>query len=84
MPVPVLALLLAAAQSADAPPSPPPKPMLICRASERETGSRIRHGRKCKTAEEWAIDDAERDRKPAGMRITEGQSIQTGAPGSPH
>jgi len=82
-----LALLIAAlaAAPADAPPAAAPsKPMLICRASERETGSRIRHGRKCKTAEEWAIADAERDRKPANLRVTEGQSIPTGLPGSPH
>jgi hypothetical protein len=82
----LLAILILAAQSADAaaPPAPPPKPMLICRASERETGSRIRHGRKCKTAEEWAAEDAERARRPASLQVTEGQSVPTGAPGSPH
>jgi len=80
----LLAVLILAAQSADAAAAPAPKPMLICRASERETGSRIRHGRKCKTAEQWAAEDAERARRPASLQITEGQSVPTGAPGSPH
>jgi len=84
MPLATLMFALAATQSAAAAPSPPPKPMLICRASERETGSRIRHGRKCKTAEEWAIEDAERDRKPASLGLTEGQQINTGQPSAPH
>jgi hypothetical protein len=84
MPIASLIFALAAAQSGDAAPSPPPKPMLICRASERELGSRIRKGRKCKTADEWALEDAERDRKPANLRVTEGQSTPTGLPGSPH
>lgn len=83
MPLALLVAALAAAP-ADERAAAPAKPMLICRASERETGSRIRHGRKCKTAEEWAIEDAERDRKPANLRVTEGQSIPTGLPGSPH
>ena len=81
----LLAVLMIAAEApADAAPAPPPKQMLICRARERETGSRIRHGRKCKTAEEWAAEDAERARRPASLQITEGQSVPTGQPGSPH
>jgi hypothetical protein len=46
-------------------------------------GSRIRRGARCKTADEWALEDARRDRKPADMRVTEGQQINTGAPSSP-
>ncbi|HEY6661602.1 MAG TPA: hypothetical protein VIZ66_01640 [Sphingomicrobium sp.] len=80
--VPLFALVAAAAPDPAA--AAPPQPMLICRASERETGSRIRHGRKCKTADEWALEDARRDRKPADLRVTEGQSTPTGMPGSPH
>ena len=78
----VLVLMFAAAPDSGA--APPVKPMLICRASEREVGSRIRKGRQCKTAEEWAQLDAERDRRPASLQVTEGQGISTGAPGSPH
>ena len=82
MPFPLF--ILATVEAAAAPPSPPARPVLICRASEREVGSRIRKGRQCKTAEEWALVDAERDRRPASMGVTEGQAIQTGAPSSPH
>ena len=84
MPLAVLIIALAAAPAADPAAGPPPKPMLICRASEREVGSRIRKGRKCKTADEWALDDARRDRRPADLRVTEGQSASTRLPGSPH
>ena len=82
--VPLFALVAAAAPDPATASPPTPTPMLICRASERETGSRIRHGRKCKTADEWALEDARRDRKPADLRVTEGQSVATGMPGSPH
>ena len=84
MPLALLIAALAAAPADKPPAAAPSKPMLICRASERETGSRIRHGRKCKTAEEWAIEDAERDRKPASLGLTEGQQISTGQPSAPH
>ena len=81
----MLAVLIVALAAADpAAAVPPAKPMLICRASEREVGSRIRKGRRCKTADEWAREDAERERKPANLRVTEGQSVATGAPSAPH
>lgn len=66
------------------PGTAPPKPPLICRKSEKEVGSHIRTGKRCRTAEEWERADAERERKPADMRVTEGQSTPTGLPGSPH
>ena len=51
-----LALGAAAAPAAEA----PLKPLKICRESTKQTGSHIRTGRRCKTAEEWArIDGAE-------------------------
>jgi hypothetical protein len=76
--------LLILASAAEPSPTPPPKPPLICRQGEREVGSHIRTGRTCLTAEEWARKDADRENKPANMRITEGQSTPTGLPGSPH
>lgn len=76
-------IALAAAQAAEPAPNPPPKPMLICRAPERMVGSRIRRNTTCKTADEWALDDARRDRKPADMRVTEGQQVNAGAASSP-
>jgi hypothetical protein len=77
----ILAALAVAPADSDA---TPPRPTLICRAGERQVGSRIRKGRTCKTADEWAIEDARRDRKPADLRVTEGQSTPTGAPSAPH
>jgi len=80
MPLALFTMILAA----DPQPAPPPKPMLICRQSEREVGSHIHPSRRCKTAEEWAVEDARRDGKPASLTVTEGQGINTGAPSSPH
>ena len=71
-----LSLLLAAAAQSTVPPATPPsaKPERICRESERQTGSHIRSARRCKTAEQWRIEDERRDRVPADMRVTEGQN----------
>ena len=82
MPLMFLALAIAAEPAAQ--PTPPPKPMLVCRKGEGEVGSHIHPSRKCKTAEEWAVEDARRDGKPADMRVTAGQAIDTGAPSAPH
>lgn len=77
-------LALFALAIADPATAPPPNPPLICRKAEKEVGSHIRTGKRCRTAEEWEREDAERERKPADMRVTEGQSTPTGLPGSPH
>lgn len=68
----IIALLMAvAAQAPQAalPPPKPPKPQRICRENEARTGSHIRSSRTCKTAEQWQMDDAARDRIPPSMRI---------------
>lgn len=49
------------------------KSQLICRESEQETGSHIRSGRRCKTAEQWLDEDRKRGQIPPSMRVTEGQ-----------
>ena len=82
--MPLIFLALAVAAEPAAQPAPPTKPILICRQGEGEVGSHIHPSRKCKTAEEWAVEDARRDGKPADMRVTQGQGINTGAPSSPH
>jgi hypothetical protein len=64
-------LLLLALQAAQA--TPPEKVQLICRESSEETGSHIRAGRRCKTAEQWQRWDEQHTRAPATMRVTEGQ-----------
>lgn len=45
----------------------------ICRKAEARTGTRIKTGRKCKTAEEWRKEDEERARIPVSLTVTEGQ-----------
>ena len=72
----VIALLFLAAHPAAAGSAaavPAPKPELICRENEQQTGSHIHSSRSCKTAEQWAIEDARRGRLPITMRVTEGQ-----------
>ncbi len=49
------------------------KPHLICRESEHETGSHIRTGTRCKTADEWRQDDERRAQIPTSLRVTAGQ-----------
>jgi hypothetical protein len=76
----LISIALAAAVADPAPAvTPPTKPKLICRDSEVELGSHIHGGRRCKTAEEWAIEDAKKDQIPATMRVTAGQGD-----GAPH
>ena len=53
--------------------APPPKLKLICREGVQQTGSRIRTGRRCKTAEQWQQEDARRDHIPTTLRVTKGQ-----------
>jgi hypothetical protein len=66
--------MLAAQAGGPAPVSVPQKPQLLCRASEQQTGSHVRTGRRCKTAEQWRIEDQRLDTIPPSMRITEGQN----------
>jgi hypothetical protein len=68
----VFALMLLTGQPA-AQLSDPPKPKLVCRESERRLGSHVRTGRRCKTAQQWEEEDAERDRVPVTLRVTAGQ-----------
>ena len=68
-----LALLLMIGGATTQPESPQEKPKLVCRESEQQLGSHIRSSRRCKTAEEWQIEDQRRDLKPPSMRVTEGQ-----------
>ena len=66
-------LMLAAAEPDQPTPATLPKPKLICRESEAQLGSHIRSGRRCKTAEEWQIEDQRRDATSPSMRVTTGQ-----------
>lgn len=55
LPVPALATESSATTQTA---SKPEKPKKICRKTEDSSYSRIGKGRVCKTAEEWAADDA--------------------------
>ena len=70
-----LVFMLFAAQGLPAEPQlPPPKPKLICREDQKMVGSHIHTGRRCKTAEEWRIEDERLDpRSSPSMRVTQGQ-----------
>jgi hypothetical protein len=69
----VIFLSMLASSAAQPAASIPPKPQKICRESEQEVGSHIRSGRRCKTAEEWQIEDQAHNARPPSMRVTEGQ-----------
>lgn len=55
-------------------PAPQEKEAKICRESARQTGSHIRTGRKCRTAEEWRKEDEAKARIPPSLTVTEGQN----------
>ena len=54
-------------------PTGPVKERKICREVERTTGSHIRIGRQCRTAEEWRREDEAKSRLPLSLTVTEGQ-----------
>jgi hypothetical protein len=67
----MLALLVARADPAQtAAITEPTKPAKICREGDQVTGSHVRSGRRCLTAEEWDREDARRDRRPLTMQVT--------------
>ena len=71
-----LALPATAAQAPlpiGAPPAKPVKQERICReGGERATGSHIRTGKRCMTADQWEIEDRRGDVKPLSMQVNEG------------
>ena len=80
----VLGLTLAASADPPAPASAGRSTERICRGGgQRALGSHIRTRRRCLTAEQWAREDAERDRPAPGLLVTEGQNDGR-APAVPH
>ena len=76
---PVMLITLAAGLSAASalavqPPEEAPKQRQICRGATRQLGSHIRTPRRCRTAEEWQIEDEEKSRLPPSLSVTEGQN----------
>jgi hypothetical protein len=67
-------LMLTAAEPDQPPPTPPQKPKLVCREGEQELGTHIHTGRRCKTAEEWQVEDQLKDTMPATLKVIPGKA----------
>lgn len=67
----IVALLSAqVAATAPAPVRPiPAKPALVCRDNVAVTGSHMRNARRCKTADQWADEDARNSRVSPSAQI---------------
>jgi hypothetical protein len=71
---PVIMIVLAAAipiagALAAEPADQPKRARLICRASQKTTGSHIRAPRRCHSAEEWQRIDEEAGRIPISLQL---------------
>lgn len=64
----------AAGAVAPDPPAPTEKQSLICRGATARLGSRVRTQRRCRTAEQWQLEDEEKARLPISLQITPGQN----------
>ena len=67
------ALFLTGALAAE-PPAEPAKQQRICRAPEKQLGSRIRAQRRCRTAEQWQAEDEGKNGLPLSAQVTQGQN----------
>jgi hypothetical protein len=72
-------LIAASAFAADDPATKSTDSRRICRDSGRQIGSHIRTARRCRTAEQWRLEDEAKAQAPASLRVTEGQN--DGQPG---
>lgn len=67
------ALLLTGALAAE-PPAGPGKQERVCRAPQKQLGSRIRAQRRCRTAEQWRAEDEGKNGLPLSAQVTQGQN----------
>lgn len=70
----VAGLLGGAALATPQPPAETPKAERICRGGTRQLGSHTLTPRRCRTAEQWRMEDEERDQAASNLRLTEGQN----------
>ena len=56
------------------PASEPQKQREVCRAAQRQLGSRIRTPRRCRTEEQWKEEEEGRSGLPVGAQVTQGQN----------
>ena len=68
-----LTLTSATAVAAD-PPAPAEKQRRICRGGERQLGSHVRTERRCRTAQEWRLEDEAKANMPVTLQVTQGQN----------
>ena len=67
-------LIAGAALASQQPPAETLKAERICRGATRQLGSHIVAPRRCRTAEQWRIEDEERAQAASNLRLTEGQN----------
>ena len=66
--------LTAAAAFAAGQPAPVEKQRRICRGGERQLGSHVRTERRCRTADEWRLEDETKANMPVTLQVTQGQN----------
>jgi hypothetical protein len=66
-------LTTAAALAAD-PPAQTEKQRLICRGGARQLGSHMRTPQRCRTAEQWQLEDEAKANLPVSLQVTQGQN----------
>jgi hypothetical protein len=69
----LIAMGLATGDPQPATQQDPEKPKLICRAGEQQLGTHMRTGRRCKTAEQWQIEDTKLPQVSPSAIITPGE-----------
>ena len=78
--VALAAIVSAAGAFAADPPAPsgtpaqPEKQQRICRGGERQLGSHVRTRQRCRTAEQWQLEDEAKAGLPVSLRVTQGQN----------
>jgi len=75
-----LAAVLTSAALAAGPPAPAEKQRRICRGGERQLGSHVRTPRRCRTAEQWQLEDEARANLPVTLQVTRGQNDGRSSP----
>jgi hypothetical protein len=66
-------MVTAALAAADSPPKGE-EGRRICRDSGRQLGSHVRAARRCRTAEQWRLEDEQKAQMPASLQVTQGQN----------
>jgi hypothetical protein len=74
------AILTSAGALAADPPAPVEKQRRICRGGERQLGSHVRTERRCRTAEQWRLEDEAKANLPVTLQVTRGQNDGRSSP----